>query len=186
MLLCLIHLFGGPIDTMNLIRLPGCAETMKWVDARISGYWILNLFAPSDINEIREENNASDVLIQRLLNRSEYLLAAILIGNNFVNVRFMLTFNGKIEIEFMARTVTVTLGPHYEEFIQANIAGGRYNNVSEVIRAGLRRLEEDETRLAAIRAALIEGEGSGVVEDFNPEMFLQKLNAEYDAEVRTL
>ena len=54
----------------------------------------------------------------------------------------------------MARTVTVTLGPHYEEFIQANIAGGRYNNVSEVIRAGLRLLEEDETRLAAIRAAL--------------------------------
>ena len=86
----------------------------------------------------------------------------------------------------MARTVTVTLGPHYEEFIQANIAGGRYNNVSEVIRAGLRRLEEDETRLAAIRAALIEGEESGVVEDFNPEKFLQKLNAEYDAEVRTL
>ena len=86
----------------------------------------------------------------------------------------------------MARTVTVTLGPHYEEFIQANIAGGRYNNVSEVIRAGLRRLEEDETRLAAIRAALIEGEESGVVEDFNPEIFLQKLNAEYEAEVRTL
>lgn len=108
------------------------------------------------------------------------------IGNNFVNVRFMLTFSEKIEIEFMARTVTVTLGPHYEEFIQANIAGGRYNNVSEVIRAGLRRLEEDETRLAAIRAALIEGEESGVVEDFNPEMFLQKLNAEYEAEVRTL
>ena len=86
----------------------------------------------------------------------------------------------------MARTVTVTLGPHYEAFIQANIASGRYNNVSEVIRAGLRRLEEDETRLAAIRAALIEGEESGVVEDFNPEKFLQKLNAEYDAEVRTL
>ena len=86
----------------------------------------------------------------------------------------------------MARTVTVTLGPHYEKFIQANIAGGRYNNVSEVIRAGLRRLEEDETRLAAIRAALIEGEESGVVEDFNPEEFLQKLNAEYEAEVCAL
>ena len=86
----------------------------------------------------------------------------------------------------MARTVTVTLGPHYEKFIQANIAGGRYNNVSEVIIAGLRRLEEDETRLAAIRAALIEGEESGVVKDFNPEEFLQKLNAEYEAEVRTL
>ena len=83
----------------------------------------------------------------------------------------------------MGRTVTVTLGPHYEEFIKANIACGRYNNVSEVIRAGLRRLEEDELRLAAIRAALIEGEESGIVEDFNPENFLQKLNADYESEV---
>lgn len=41
----------------------------------------------------------------------------------------------------MARTVTVAMGPHYEEFIQANIAGGRYNNASEVIRAALRHLE---------------------------------------------
>ena len=86
----------------------------------------------------------------------------------------------------MARTVTVTLGPHYEEFIQTNIAGGRFNNVSEVIRAGLRRLEEDEMRLAAIRSALIEGEESGIVEDFNPEEFLRKLNADYDAEVRSI
>ena len=44
-------------------------------------------------------------------------------------------------------------------------------------------MEEDELRLAAIRAALIEGEESGVVEDFNPEKFLEKLNADYDAEV---
>ena len=65
----------------------------------------------------------------------------------------------------------------FRVWYKANIAGGRYNNVSEVIRAGLRRLEEDETRLAAIRAALIEGEESGVVKDFNPEEFLQKLNA---------
>lgn len=83
----------------------------------------------------------------------------------------------------MARTVTVTLGPHYEEFIQANIAGGRYNNVSEVIRAGLRRLEEDETRLAAIRSALVEGEESGIAEDFDPATFVQGLKAAYDAEV---
>ena len=80
----------------------------------------------------------------------------------------------------MARTVTVTLGPHYEEFIQANIAGGRYNNVSEVVRAGLRRLEEDEARLAAVRAALIEGEESGVVVGFDPEVFLRGLNDDYE------
>lgn len=86
----------------------------------------------------------------------------------------------------MARTVTVTLGPHYEEFIQANIAGGRYNNVSEVIRAGLRRLEEDEARLAAIRAALAEGEESGIADDFDPASFVQKLNAAYEAEVQAV
>ena len=86
----------------------------------------------------------------------------------------------------MARTVTVTLGPHYEEFIQANIAGGRYNNVSEVIRAALRLMEDEETRLAAIRTALIEGEESGIVEDFDPEKFLEELHAGYETEVRNI
>lgn len=86
----------------------------------------------------------------------------------------------------MARTVTVSLGPHYEEFIKHNIAVGRYNNVSEVIRAALRRLEEDETRLAALRAALIEGENSGIAQDFDPQGFVERLNAEYDEEVRTV
>lgn len=54
-------------------------------------------------------------------------------------------------------TRTVTLGHYYEEFVKNCIESGRYNNVSEVVRAGLRCLEEDEARLAAIRAALIEG-----------------------------
>ena len=86
----------------------------------------------------------------------------------------------------MARTVTVNLGPHYEEFIQANIAGGRFNNVSEVIRAALRLMEDEETRLAAIRAALIEGEESGIVEDFDPDQFLKELHARYEAEVQNI
>ncbi|MBQ9722783.1 MAG: type II toxin-antitoxin system ParD family antitoxin [Bacteroidales bacterium] len=86
----------------------------------------------------------------------------------------------------MARTVTVTLGSHYEEFIQANIAGGRFNNVSEVIRAALRLMEDEETRLAAIRAALIEGEESGIVEDFDPDQFLKELHARYEAEVQNI
>ena len=75
----------------------------------------------------------------------------------------------------MARTVTVTLGPHYEEFIQANIAGGRYNNVSEVVRAGLRRLEEDEARLAAFCSAIDEGDASPDVVDFDQESFIREL-----------
>ncbi len=78
----------------------------------------------------------------------------------------------------MSRTVTASLGPHYEEFIMKSIHSRRYNNVSEVIRAALRRLEEDETRLAALRAALDEGEASPDVMDFNPTSFLQEMKAE--------
>lgn len=77
----------------------------------------------------------------------------------------------------MGRTVTVALGPHYEDFIKASILGGRYNNASEVIRAGLRRLEEDEARLTALRNALDEGESSADVVDFEPDIFLKEMRA---------
>ena len=78
----------------------------------------------------------------------------------------------------MGRTVTVALGQHYEDFIKSSIECGRYNNVSEVIRAALRRLEEDEAKLAALRAALEEGELSEDVKDFDPETFLRGLKEE--------
>ncbi|MBO6026604.1 MAG: type II toxin-antitoxin system ParD family antitoxin [Bacteroidales bacterium] len=79
----------------------------------------------------------------------------------------------------MSRTVTASLGPHYEEFIQNCILGGRYNNASEVIRAGLRRLEEDEKRVAYLRAAIQEGIDSGICKDFNAEEHLKQLKATY-------
>ena len=81
----------------------------------------------------------------------------------------------------MGRTVTASIGPHYEEFIRESILSGRYNNASEVIREGLRRLEEDEARLATLRAALDEGETSPDVEDFDPEAFLLEMKAKRNA-----
>lgn len=77
----------------------------------------------------------------------------------------------------MARTVTVALGSHYEEFIRENIAGGRYNNASEVIRAALRRLEEDETQLAALRSAIDEGDSSTDVAGFDEETFIEEMRS---------
>ena len=73
----------------------------------------------------------------------------------------------------------MALGPHYEEFIQANIAGGRYNNASEVIRAALRRLEEDEARLAALRAAIDEGDASPDVVGFDEDAFIEELRGRW-------
>ena len=78
----------------------------------------------------------------------------------------------------MARTLTVALGPHYENFIQSTINSGRYNNASEVVRAALRRLEDDEARLAALRSAIDDGDSSPDVEDFNRDIFLAELKAQ--------
>ena len=49
--------------------------------------------SPSDMSDIEEENHPSDRKIQRLLKRSEYLLATILISNNFVNVSIIMLLN---------------------------------------------------------------------------------------------
>ncbi|NWC95756.1 MULTISPECIES: type II toxin-antitoxin system ParD family antitoxin [unclassified Pseudomonas] len=60
---------------------------------------------------------------------------------------------------------SVALSPHFEDFIQQQLASGRFNNVSEVIRAGLRLLEEQQQQFAArqleLKAALAEGLASG-------------------------
>ena len=39
---------------------------------------------------------------------------------------------------------SISLGDHFEKFAQEQIAQGRYQNVSEVVRAGLRMLEDSE------------------------------------------
>ena len=82
----------------------------------------------------------------------------------------------------MARTVTVALDPHYEEFIQANIAGGLYSNASDVIRAALRRMEEDEARLAALRSLIDEGDASPDVVGFDEDAFIEELRGRWGRE----
>ena len=73
------------------------------------------------------------------------------------------------------RTTSVALGPHFEDFIQASILSGRYNNASEVVRSGLRLLEIEEQKLVALRSAIQEGIDSGIAEDFNPDTFLNTM-----------
>lgn len=79
-----------------------------------------------------------------------------------------------MEIALNMKTTSVALGPHFEDYIQTSISSGRYNNASEVIRSGLRLLEEREKRIA-LRSAIEEGLESGIVEDFDSEAFLQQM-----------
>lgn len=65
----------------------------------------------------------------------------------------------------MGKNTSITLSDYFEGFIAQEIASGRYGNVSEVIRAGLRLLEAEEREREVIRAALIEGENSGPLID---------------------
>lgn len=73
------------------------------------------------------------------------------------------------------KTTSVALGNYFEDFIKAKITQGRYNNASEVIRAGLRLLEEDESRIAALKSAIDEGIDSGIAEGFDPDEHLKTL-----------
>ena len=72
----------------------------------------------------------------------------------------------------MTRNTSISLGDHFGDFIDAQIVQGRYGSASEVVWAGLRLLEEQETRLKALRQALEAGERSGPSKAFDFDEFL--------------
>ncbi len=77
----------------------------------------------------------------------------------------------------MSKNTSITIGPHFESFISRQIQKGRYGSTSEAIRAALRLLEEQETKLEALRQALIEGEESGRAE-YSLNGLIKELNEE--------
>ena len=76
----------------------------------------------------------------------------------------------------MTKNTSISLGNYFDNFIQSRISAGRYKNASEVVRAGLRLLEE-ENRMIALKEAINAGIDSGIAKDFNPDMHLKKLKA---------
>ena len=68
----------------------------------------------------------------------------------------------------MGKNTSISLGNHFENFINNEISSGKYNSTSEVIRSALRLLEIEENKTSQLRKALDEGENSGFVENFNP------------------
>ena len=77
----------------------------------------------------------------------------------------------------MSKNTSISLGSYFDEFIHRRISEGRYKNVSEVVRAGLRLLEEEEAKAEALKSALDEGINSGAALDFDPKKHLASLKA---------
>ena len=71
----------------------------------------------------------------------------------------------------MAKNTSVELGDEIAGFVKAQVRTGRYGSASEVVRAGLRLLQDEETRMAALRAALVKGEQSGEAMPFDVDEF---------------
>jgi antitoxin ParD1/3/4 len=81
----------------------------------------------------------------------------------------------------MKRETSIVVSDHFATFIEQRVAQGRYGSASEVVAAGLRLLEEQETKLEALRAALIEGEQSGLATPFDVEEFLEDMRSRASA-----
>ena len=77
----------------------------------------------------------------------------------------------------MAKNTSVELGDEIAGFVDIQVKAGRYGSASEVIRAGLRLLQDEETKMAALRSALIEGEQSGTPVSFDVDQFISAQKA---------
>jgi antitoxin ParD1/3/4 len=83
----------------------------------------------------------------------------------------------------MGRNTSISLGDYFESFVEKSIKEGRFKNASEVLRAGLRLLEEEESKIIALRNAVSEGINSGHANDFKPTEHLNSLKAKRKSNV---
>lgn len=77
----------------------------------------------------------------------------------------------------MGRNTSISLGDHFENFVDNRVSTGRFKNASEVVRAGLRLLEEEETKIYTLKKAIKEGIDSGLVKKFDAKRHLLKLKS---------
>lgn len=73
------------------------------------------------------------------------------------------------------KNTSISLGSYFDQFVSSQVSNGRYKNVSEVIRAGLRLLENEESKTIALKNDIHKGIDSGIAHDFDPEKHLQEL-----------
>lgn len=75
------------------------------------------------------------------------------------------------------KNTSISLGNYFDQFVSSQVSAGRYKNVSEVIRAGLRLLENEESKAIALKSAIQQGMKSSRVENFDFDKHLAKLKS---------
>ncbi len=116
--------------------------------------------------------NTRNALRVLLLTVSYYVLKQLKKIDVFTKIWYFLKKKSKM------KNTSISLGDYFDEFVQTQVTTGRYKNVSEVIRAGLRLLEIEESKVIALKLAIQEGLDSPLVEDFDFEENLKRLKAE--------
>jgi antitoxin ParD1/3/4 len=87
---------------------------------------------------------------------------------------------GNFEIKKqMGRNTSISIGSHFENFINSEVATGKYSSASEVVRSALRMLESEERKISELRNALVEGESSQMIENYNAKKHLADLHKKY-------
>jgi antitoxin ParD1/3/4 len=79
----------------------------------------------------------------------------------------------------MAKNTSILLGEYFENFINEQIASGKYNSVSEVIRTALRVFEQEENKAKSLINELKIGEKSEKVRNFDRTKNLEELHAKF-------
>ncbi|EJT01119.1 type II toxin-antitoxin system ParD family antitoxin [Rhizobium sp. CCGE 510] len=81
----------------------------------------------------------------------------------------------------MARNTSISLGDHFASFIDTQVRAGRYGSATDLVRAGLRLLEEHEAKVRTLQDALIKGEESGPATPFDFDAFNARKRATFKA-----
>lgn len=77
----------------------------------------------------------------------------------------------------MGRNTSISLGDYFEDFVDNEVSNGRFQNASEVIRAGLRLLEDEENKALSLKKEITDGLDSGLAKRFDPKKHLAKLKS---------
>lgn len=75
------------------------------------------------------------------------------------------------------KNTSISLGNYFDQFVSSQVSIGRFKNVSEVIRAGLRLLENEESKVLALKDAIQQGLNSPRIENFDFDFHLTKLKS---------